>query len=188
MRRYEQISILRPSLGEDEIDKVIENTKQIITGEAGSIISTVKWGMKKLAYPIKKELQGYYVFSDFAATPKAIAEVERKFRIDDSVLKYLSVKLADSISAEEIKTAQDEAEARAQSLETEAEESDSEEKEIVATSSDAKDAKVSKDSDDSKDSKDADNSKDSDDSKDAKDADDSDDSQESEENKETDKA
>ncbi len=158
MRRYEQIFILRPSLGEDEINTVIENTKQIITGEAGSIISTVKWGMKKLAYPIKKELQGYYVFSDFAATPKAIAEVERKFRIDDSVLKYLSVKLADSISAEEIKTAQDEAEAKAISLEAEAEETDSEEKELVDRSSDSDDS------------------------------DDSDDSEESEEDEETDKA
>ena len=107
MRRYEQIYILHPSLSEDEINNVIENTNQIITDEAGSIISTVKWGMKKLAYPIKKELQGYYVFSDFATTPAAVSEVERKFRIDDSVLKYLSVKLADSISEEEIQAAQE---------------------------------------------------------------------------------
>ena len=151
MRRYEQIFILRPSLGEDEINKVIENTAQIITGEEGSIISTVKWGMKKLAYPIKKELQGYYVFSDFAATPKAIAEVERKFRIDDSVLKYLSIKLTDSISAEEIKTAQDEAEAKAISLQAATEESDREEKELVETSSDLDDTDDSDDSEESED-------------------------------------
>ncbi len=163
MRRYEQIFILRPSLGEDEIDKVIENTAQIITGEAGSIISTVKWGMKKLAYPIKKELQGYYVFSDFAATPKAIAEVERKFRIDDSVLKYLSIKLTDSISAEEIKTAQDEAEAKAMSLQAEGEESDSEEKELVDTSSESDDTN---DSDDTEDSDDSDDSEESEENED----------------------
>ena len=107
MRRYEQIYILHPSLSEDQINSVIENTNQIITEESGTIISTAKWGMKKLAYPIKKELQGYYVFSDFATTPAAVAEMERKFRIDDSVLKYLSVKLADSISAEEIQAAQE---------------------------------------------------------------------------------
>jgi small subunit ribosomal protein S6 len=126
MRRYEQIYILRPSLSEDEINTVIENTNQVITDEEGSIISIVKWGMKKLAYPIKKELQGYYVFSDFAATPAAVAEVERKFRIDDSVLKYLSIKLSDSISAEEIEAAQNEAAAKAVSLEQETDEADAE--------------------------------------------------------------
>ena len=80
MRRYEQIYILRPSLSEDEINNVVENTNQIIQSESGSIISNDKWGMKKLAYPIKKELQGYYVFCDFASTPAAVSEMERKFR------------------------------------------------------------------------------------------------------------
>ena len=131
MRRYEQICILRPSLSEDEINTVVENTHQIITDEAGTIISNIKWGMKKLAYPIKKELQGYYVFSDFAATPAAVAEVERKFRIDDAVLKYMSIKLADAISAEEIKAAQDDAAAKAVTLETEAEETDVKPEEAV---------------------------------------------------------
>jgi small subunit ribosomal protein S6 len=124
MRRYEQIYILRPSLSEDEINTVVENTNQIITDEKGCIISNMKWGMKKLAYPIKKELQGYYIFSDFATTPAAVAEVERKFRIDDSVLKYMSIKLSDSISAEEIEVAQNDAAAKAVSLEQETEEAD----------------------------------------------------------------
>ena len=109
MRRYEQIYILRPSLSEDEITTIIQNTNSIIEGEGGSVIFLNKWGMKKLAYPIKKELQGYYVFCDFATTPAAVSEVERKFRIDDSVLKYLTVKLSDSISPEEITAAQEEA-------------------------------------------------------------------------------
>ncbi|MEE4167104.1 MAG: 30S ribosomal protein S6 [Desulfocapsaceae bacterium] len=164
MRRYEQIFILRPSLGEDEINQVIENSQQIIVNEAGTIISTDKWGMKKLAYPIKKELQGYYVFSDFAATPAAIAEVERKFRIDDSVLKYLSVKLADAITAEEIKTAQDEAEARAQSLQAESEDSDTETDEPVPVKK--KDTEKSAVSDDSDDSDDSDGNNESEESED----------------------
>ncbi len=124
MRRYEQIYILSPSLSEDEINKVVENTNQIITDERGTIISNIKWGMKKLAYPIKKELQGYYVFSDFAATPAAVSEVERKFRIDDSVLKYLSIKLADSISEEEINLALEDAAAKAVTIEDETDESE----------------------------------------------------------------
>jgi len=106
MRRYEQIYILRPSLSEEEITRVIENASQVITDDGGSIISLDKWGMRKLAYLIKKEPQGYYVFSDIAATPGAIAEIERKFRIDDAVLKYLTVKISEDISAEEITEAQ----------------------------------------------------------------------------------
>ncbi len=105
MRRYEQIFILRPNTTEDEINQIIENTTSIITEEGGTIIYLDKWGMRKLAYPIKKEAQGYYVFCDYATTPAAISETERKFRIDDTVLKYLTVKIADAISADEIEEA-----------------------------------------------------------------------------------
>ncbi len=112
MRRYETIYILRPNLGENEITKVIESTNQIVTGVDGSIITLDRWGIKKLAYLIKKEAQGYYVFCDYAATPEAVSEIERKFRIDDSVLKYMTVKLADAISADEISEATAEAQAK----------------------------------------------------------------------------
>ncbi len=105
MRRYELIFILRPSLGEEEINTVIDYTQKIITDENGSIIDLNKWGMKKLAYPIKKEIQGYYVFCDYAGTPAAVSEVERRFRIDDSVLKYLTIKTAESVSADEVQAA-----------------------------------------------------------------------------------
>jgi small subunit ribosomal protein S6 len=82
--------------------------------------------MKKLAYPIKKELQGYYVFCDFASTPAAVSEMERKFRIDDSVLKYLTVKISDSITAEGISAAQTEAESKARVFEDETESAENE--------------------------------------------------------------
>ena len=113
MRRYEQVCILRPSLSEDEVTRIIDNTTQLIQEDEGSVIFLNKWGMRKLAYPIKKESQGYYVLCDFAASPAVVAEIERKFRIDDAVLKYLTVKISDAISAEEIETARSEAEARA---------------------------------------------------------------------------
>ena len=102
MRRYETIFILRPNVGEEEINKVIESTSQVILDEKGSIIDLNKWGMKKLAYLIKKESLGYYIYCDFAGTPAAVAEFERKFRIDDSVMKYMTIKTAASISEEEI--------------------------------------------------------------------------------------
>ena len=119
MRRYEQIYILRPSLSEGEITTVVENTNQLILDENGAIIYLDRWGMRKLAYPIKKETQGYYVLCDFAATPEVVSEIERKFRIDDSVLKYLTVKTAEEISADEIESARSEAEEKATVTETE---------------------------------------------------------------------
>jgi small subunit ribosomal protein S6 len=121
MRRYELILILRPSLGEAEITTVIDYTTKIISDENGTIIDLNKWGMKKLAYAIKKEVQGYYVYCEFAGTPAAVAEIERKFRIDDAVLKYLTIKTADSITAEEVQVAIGETEARIAAATAEAE-------------------------------------------------------------------
>jgi small subunit ribosomal protein S6 len=105
MRRYETIFILRPNAGEDEINRVVESTSKIILDEKGTIIELDKWGMKKLAYLIKKESLGYYVYCDYAGTPAAVAEIERKFRIDDSVLKYMTIKTAASITEEGIQEA-----------------------------------------------------------------------------------
>ncbi len=102
MRRYETIFILRPTLNEEEINTVIENSATIITGDNGKIIELDRWGMRKLAYPIKKELQGFYVFCDYSGTPGAVAEMERKFRIDDSVLRYMTVKTAEAITDAEV--------------------------------------------------------------------------------------
>lgn len=105
MRRYESIYILRPSMSEEQVNAIVENTNKIILDDAGTIISLNKWGMKKLAYLIKKESQGYYVYCDFAGTPAAVTEMERRFRIEDAVLKYMTVKLSESISEEEVQQA-----------------------------------------------------------------------------------
>ena len=140
MRRYETIYILRPSLSEDEITKVIDYTNQIILDEKGTIIELNKWGMKKLAYLIKKESQGYYVYCEYAGTPAAVAEIERKFRIDDSVLRYLSIKTAASISEEQIQQAVGEVSAReaaSQEIEAVEEEAAAEQAPVEKESSDA---------------------------------------------------
>ena len=102
MRRYETIFILRPSLNEDEITAIIDRSTDILTEVNGKIIELDKWGMRKLAYPIKKDLQGYYVFCDYCSTPEAVAEMERKFRLDDAVLRFMTLKTKDEITDEEV--------------------------------------------------------------------------------------
>ena len=103
MRRYETILIVRPNVAEDEIEAVISKTSSIIEGDGGTIIRIDKWGLKKLAYLIKKESQGYYVYIDYAGIPASVSEVERIFRIDDKILKYLTVKQAESCDPEAVK-------------------------------------------------------------------------------------
>lgn len=111
MRRYETIYILRPTLSEDEVTAVIENTNAVLATDGGQNIAIDKWGLRTLAYLIKKESQGYYVYCDYATAPANVTEMERKFRIDDTVMKYMTVKLADSIDAEGIVAARGEYEA-----------------------------------------------------------------------------
>ncbi|MFT5699310.1 MAG: small subunit ribosomal protein S6 [Desulforhopalus sp.] len=132
MRRYETIIILRPNSGEEEITKVVETTTQIIADEKGSIIELSKWGMKKLAYLIKKETLGYYVYFDFAATPAAVSEIERKCRIDDVVLKYLTIKTAAAITEEGVAEAIAAISAREASAAADTEEAENESGDVVA--------------------------------------------------------
>ena len=99
MRHYETTYILRPNLGEEQFAEIIERTNAIVQDDKGSVIAVDRWGMKKLAYEIKKETQGYYVYMNYAAPGSTIQEIERIFRIDDRVLRYLTVKLADEIDS-----------------------------------------------------------------------------------------
>ena len=103
MRRYETIFIVRPTVTEDEITGIIEKVNSIIENDGGSFLRLDKWGLKKLAYLIKKESQGYFIYVDYAGIPSSVAEMERIFRIDDNILKYLTVKLADSCDPDTIK-------------------------------------------------------------------------------------
>jgi small subunit ribosomal protein S6 len=103
MRRYETIFIVRPNVAEDDIAAITTKTNSIIESDGGTIFRVDDWGLKKLAYQINKESQGYYVYLDYAGIPAAVAEVERIFRIDDRVLKYLTVKLADFCDPEAVK-------------------------------------------------------------------------------------
>lgn len=97
MRRYETTYILRPNLGEEQFSEIIERTNKIVKTDGGAIINLERWGTRKLAYEIKKETFGHYIYVDYAALGASVHEMERIFRIDDRVLRFLTVKLADAI-------------------------------------------------------------------------------------------
>jgi len=98
MRRYETIVILKPTLGEDDLKSFIDRSADIIEGFKGSIIKLDRWGLKKLAYRIGKEQQGHYLYLQYAGVPAAVSELERIYRIEDRVMKFLTVKLQDVFS------------------------------------------------------------------------------------------
>jgi len=102
MRRYETTYILRPNLGDNIINEIVERTNSLITNDGGAIIYQDVWGLKKLAYDIKKESLGYYIYIDFAAPETLINEMERIFRIDDNIIRYLTIKVADDIDQDKI--------------------------------------------------------------------------------------
>jgi len=95
MRRYETIYIIRPGASEDDITAIIDRTNGVIEKFNGKIDTLDRWGIKKLAYTINKDTQGYYVFSEYAGMPEAVNEIERLFRIDDKILRYMTVKTQD---------------------------------------------------------------------------------------------
>ena len=92
MRRYETIVIVRPGAGDTEFSAVSEKVTGTIEGFSGSIVRTDRWGLKKLAYPIKKENQGDFLYVEYAGLPDGVKEMERLLRIDDRVLKFMTVK------------------------------------------------------------------------------------------------
>ena len=93
MRRYETIVIIDPDLSEENRAQVLERTTDLIPKEGGFLIMLDEWGNRKLAYEIKKKVRGYYVRIDYCGMGPLVDEMERFFRIDDKVLKFMTVLL-----------------------------------------------------------------------------------------------
>ena len=103
MRRYETIFIVDPDLSGEEHAPLFERLKLLFSQLGGFLVSIDEWGLRKLAYEIKKKTRGYYVRLDYCGTGALINEIERFFRIDDRVLKYLTVLLAEDVDLESLK-------------------------------------------------------------------------------------
>ena len=92
MNKYEAMYIVTPEMEDEAIKGVIEKFSGIITANGGEIEKTDEWGRKKLAYPIDYRTEGYYVLVNFAAAPELPRELERNFRNDESILRYMVVR------------------------------------------------------------------------------------------------
>lgn len=103
MRRYETIFIVDPDLSDEERSPLFERLKPLFPQLDGFLVMVDEWGTKKLAYEIKKKNRGYYVRLDYCGTGTLVNEIERFFRIDDRVLKYMTILLEEDVDLESLK-------------------------------------------------------------------------------------
>ena len=93
MRRYESIFIAPPTLTEEQVEELVKQFEGIIAEQGGELLKTDNWGRKRLAYEVQKYTEGFYTLFELNAGPKLIAELERRYRNHESVIKYLSVRM-----------------------------------------------------------------------------------------------
>jgi small subunit ribosomal protein S6 len=102
MRRYETLFIITPDSSEEELQAVADKFTGVITGMNGKVAAYDEQGKKSLAYNIKKQSKGHYVLMDYLGQADVVAELERNMRLDDRILKYLTVKLADQVDPDTV--------------------------------------------------------------------------------------
>ncbi len=103
IRQYETIFIVNVQLEDEQINKTIEKYTKFIDNHDGKVKSVDRWGKHRLAYEIAKKQYGYYVYVRFEAQGSTIHELEREFKLDDSILRYLTVLLPKSAIEKEMK-------------------------------------------------------------------------------------
>ena len=92
MRNYENLVIVKPTFTAEEIQSSIKAIEEVITSNGGEIAATTAMGMRKLAYPIEKNERGYYHVIYSTIAPSAITEIERRFRINEDLLRFVTIK------------------------------------------------------------------------------------------------
>jgi small subunit ribosomal protein S6 len=97
MRIYEELFIVKPDAPEEEVDQFVEQLRTQLTA-AGAVVDKIdKWGKRRLAYRVGKFREGYYVLFQFTSEPPAVKELERRLRVADSVLKFLTVRIDETL-------------------------------------------------------------------------------------------
>ena len=106
MRNYEVVFIAAPTLTSEELDAFINHAQTVIEGRNGKVVKVDNWGKKSLAYKINKFREGYYVVLSIEAEGGAIAELERRFRVTDFIIRFISVRIDEDLKrSDKIKAA-----------------------------------------------------------------------------------
>jgi len=108
MTRYETIFIVNPDLSEEQHKPLFDKLTGLVPDGQGLFVNLDEWGHKRLAYEVKKHTRGYYVLMDFCGDGALVKEIERNLRLDDRVIKYMTV-LKDKFVDPDVLTAEIEA-------------------------------------------------------------------------------
>ncbi len=106
MRNYEVVFIAAPTLASEELENFISHIQTVVEGKNGKVVKVDNWGKKPLAYKIKKFREGYYIVLSIEGDGGAIAELERRFRVTDYIIRFISVRIDQDVKrSEKIKAA-----------------------------------------------------------------------------------
>lgn len=100
MRRYESLWVVNGDLPDEEVKSAIDKFSGIISSQGGTVVGLDEWGRRKLSYKIQGTIRGYYVLADFAGTSETVKELERNYRIDDRIIRFLTTKKSDKVNME----------------------------------------------------------------------------------------
>ena len=93
MAFYESVVIARPELTETQIDNLINNLSVVITKDGGKVVKKEQWGLRSFAYKINKNKKGHYFMLNLDSAPTAIFEYERQMRINEDIIRFLTIKI-----------------------------------------------------------------------------------------------
>lgn len=100
LREYETIFLVKPDVTDDNVDKLKERVRGIVSREGGKVLRFTVWGKKKTLFPIAKQPRAIYVHASYLGSSGLVAEIERNLKNLDEVTRYISVKLADEVDPE----------------------------------------------------------------------------------------
>ena len=93
MNKYESVLIARQDLGASQVSNIVSEMSNVIANQGGEVVRVDNWGLKNLAYRIKKNRKGHYVLLNISAPAQAIAEYERLLRVNEDIIRYMTVKV-----------------------------------------------------------------------------------------------
>lgn len=100
-RKYETIIIVHPDATEDQTDRVWKRVEDVLTTKDGTELRREFWGRRRMAYTVRKQRKGVYHYICYLGADDVVAEIERQLRIDDQVIRYLTVKLEEGLKRDE---------------------------------------------------------------------------------------
>ena len=99
MRKYETLLLISPELNEAERNVVLETVREVILREKGESVLVDDWGVRDLAYPVRKHMRGHYIRLEYRAPGSVVAELERVIRITEGIDKFITVRLDENKTA-----------------------------------------------------------------------------------------